>query len=230
MIPIEQTVVSLPMAMALGLAFGLSACTITCLPYLGPVFLANDGGIRQSWCTVLPFSLGRLSSYAAMGTAAGVTGQYLGEGFGLDWLRPVLGTAALMVGLALLLKRPRPKYCAALQSDTQPLQRMDRGTPPAPRTLMPGGLFLLGISMALNPCAPLGTVLFSAAITASALHGLTLGLGFGIGAITIPSLVYGIGVAYLSERLREALQNWRVGIERLSAALLIIVGTGNLLA
>jgi len=229
MIPIEQTVVTLPMAMALGLAFGLSACTITCLPYLGPVFLANEGGVRQSWRTVLPFSLGRLCSYAAMGTAAGMTGQYLGEGIGLDWLRPVLGVAALMVGLALLLRRPRHKHCTVPQTDAQPLRRMNEGVS-APRTLMPGGLFLLGISMALNPCAPLGTVLFSAAITASAVHGLTLGLGFGIGAITIPSLVYGIGVAYLGERLREALQNWRVGIERLSAALLIIVGAGNLLA
>jgi cytochrome c biogenesis protein CcdA len=226
MTPIEQTLISLPMAMALGLVFGLSACTITCLPYLGPVFLANDGGIRQSWRTVLPFSLGRLCSYGAMGAIAGMTGQFLGQSFGLDWMRPVLGIAALMVGLALLL--PRQRRCATQQVGEQPLQRMDGGVT-AQRTLMPGGLFLLGVSMALNPCAPLGTVLFTAAYTADTLHGLTLGLGFGLGAITIPSLVYGIGVAYLSERLREALKSWRVGIERLSAALLIVVGTGNLL-
>ncbi len=230
MTPIEQTLVSLPMAMALGLVFGLSACTITCLPYLGPVFLANEGGVRQSWRIVLPFSLGRLFSYASLGAAAGLTGQYLEKGFGLDWLRPLLGLAAVMVGLALLLRRPRPSACNAPKREgDQPLHRMDSGSA-APRALMPGGLFLLGAGMALNPCAPLGTVLFSAAVTASTLHGLTLGLGFGLGAITIPSLVYGVGVAYFGERLREALQNWRVGIERLSAGILIMVGTGNLLA
>lgn len=230
MIPIEQSLIGLPMAMALGLAFGLSACTITCLPYLGPVFLANEGGVRQSWRVVLPFSLGRLLSYASLGMVAGMSGQYLDQGLGLDWLRPVLGLAAVMVGLALLLRRPRPNTCRAPKPDgAQPLQRMDGGST-APRSLMPGGLFLLGVGMALNPCAPLGTVLFSAAVTANTLHGLTLGLSFGLGAITIPALIYGLGVAYFGARLREALQDWRLGIERLSAGLLILVGAGNLLA
>jgi uncharacterized protein len=61
-------------------------------------------------------------------------------------------------------------------------------------------------------------------------HGMLLGLGFGLGAIAIPSLLYGTLFAHLGSGLREHLQNWRSGIERSSAILLMIVGVGNLLA
>lgn len=225
--PIEQTIVTLPLALALGLVFGFSACTISCLPYLGPVFLASDGGIRQSWRTVLPFSLGRLSSYAGLGLLAGFAGQYLGDDAGLGSVRWVVGCAAIMVGLALLLRRaPRPA-CNTTAAAEQPLRRHDSRPP---RALMPGGLFLMGISMALTPCAPLSTILFSAALTASAAHGLALGLSFGLGAIALPALIFGVGVAYLGQRLREQLRHWSHGVQRLSAALLIAVGGVNLLA
>lgn len=206
--------------------FGFSACTISCLPYLGPIFLASDGGIRQSWRTVLPFSLGRLSSYAGLGSLAGFVGQYLGDDAGLGSVRWILGCAAIMVGLALLLRRAPRAACGTPAAAQQPLQRLDSA---APRTLMPGGLFLLGVSMALTPCAPLGTVLFSAALSASAAHGLALGLSFGLGAIALPALIFGIGVAYIGARLREQLRHWRHGVQRLSALLLIVVGGINLL-
>ncbi|MCW8957620.1 MAG: sulfite exporter TauE/SafE family protein [Gammaproteobacteria bacterium] len=227
MIPIEQTLVTLPMAIALGLVFGMSACTITCLPYLGPVFLASDGGIRHAWRTLLPFSLGRLAAYATLATGAGMAGQYLGKAAGGGEVRWVLGAAAVLVGMALLLRRRGGDACRSGGGEAV-ITRGGRSGPQ--RALMPGGLFLMGAGMALSPCAPLGTVLFSAAAVGSAWHGLALGLGFGLGAIAIPSLFYGVGVAYLGSRLRERLQQWRPRIEQFSALLLILVGTRNLFA
>lgn len=223
MTPTEQILVSVPMAAALGLVFGLSACTLSCLSYLGPVFLANGGGIRQSWRTLVPFSLGRLTGYAALGTIAGAAGQYIGgelEGGRFRWL---LGVAAVLVGTALLLRRRRPA-CGVDRPKEVPLTRRDALS----RTVMPGGLFLMGTGMALTPCTPLGTVLFSAATIGDAGHGLSLGLGFGLGAIAIPSLVYGVGAAYLGERLREQLRQWR-GAERIGALMLILVGASNVM-
>jgi thiol:disulfide interchange protein DsbD len=225
--PIEQTIVTLPMALALGTVFGFSGCTISCLPYLGPVFLSSDGGIRHSWRTVLPFSLGRLFSYAALCLLAGYLGQYLGDDAGVGQMRWVLGFAAIMVGLALLLRRTPHTLCSTPAPAEQPIQPLTRDK--APRTLMPGGLFMMGAGMALSPCAPLGTVIFSAAVTASALHGLALGLSFGLGAIILPALIFGIGVAYLGTRLREQLQHHSLTVTRLSAALLILTGASNLL-
>jgi uncharacterized protein len=86
----------------------------------------------------------------------------------------------------------------------------------------------MGLSMTMTPCAPLGVVLFSAATSASASHGLALGLAFGLGAIVVPSLVYGLGAAYLGTQLREQLGAWRPRIERLSASLLIVTGVSHL--
>ncbi|MET0027208.1 MAG: sulfite exporter TauE/SafE family protein [Candidatus Thiodiazotropha sp.] len=250
-IPLEPTLISLPMALGMGLVFGLGACTLTCLPYLAPVFLAREGGMRQSWRTLLPFSLGRLSVYVGYAGLAGALGQVLEEGFGADWIRPVMGIATLLVGLALLL-RGSQSPCSPGAAQRNPGSRSTQADPglsctphvtPAPRVkidrigvsgrtapLLPGGLYLMGVAMALAPCGPLSAVLISAATVGDTGHGLLLGLGFGLGAIALPSLLYGTLFAHLGSGLRERLQNWRPGIERLSALLLIFVGAGNLLA
>ncbi|MCK9529349.1 MAG: sulfite exporter TauE/SafE family protein [Gammaproteobacteria bacterium] len=235
MTPIEQTLVSFPMAAVLGLVFGMGACTLACLPYLGPVFLASDGGVRRSWRILLPFSLGRLGGYAALATAAGALGEYLGGQIAeAAQVRALIGVAAILIGLALWQRRTGAPTChggAAGRNDERPLQRVESAAtlPGRGRPLLPGGLLLLGAGMTLTPCAPLGTVLFSAAVSASPWHGLLLGLGFGLGAIFIPSLVYGIGAAWIGARLREQLQHHRVTATRLSAALLVLTGVGNLL-
>jgi len=219
-----ETIVGLPMALALGLAYGLGPCLVSCLPYLGPVFLARDFDLRRSWRVVLPLSLGRLAGYGSFGLVAGLAGNIMKDGAAAPTVRLVVGAAAVMMGLALIWRRP---VCTASTGDAVPLRRMT--VPAEPRLLLPGGLFLMGVGMALTPCAPLGVVLFSAAASANARQGLALGLVFGLGAIVVPSLVYGIGAAYLGARLREELKTWRPAMERIAAGLLIVVGLSNLI-
>ena len=226
MAPMEQTLLTLPTAMLLGLVFGMGSCTVACLPYLGPVFLAAEGGVRQSWRIILPFSLGRLGSYASLAATAGLSGQFLSHGLAGQELRWLMGAAAMLLGVALLLRRTGGGGCPQRGKD-RPLLRDLRAR--SAETMMPGGLFLLGAGMVLSPCAPLASVLFSAAACASVWRGLWLGLGFGLGAIVIPTLFYGIGFAWLGSRLREQLRNSHRHIVRLSAALLILTGAGNLL-
>jgi sulfite exporter TauE/SafE len=226
--PVEA-IVGLPMAMALGLLYGLGPCLVSCLPYLGPVFLARDFSWRRSWRVVLPLSLGRLAGYSTFGAAAGWAGHYVKDSAAASPLLQLLfGAAALMVGLALFWqRRPACAAGAAPAAGGLPLRRFDPGAEPRP--LLPGGLFLMGVGMALTPCGPLGVVLFSAAASGHALSGFLLGLSFGLGAIIVPSLVYGLGVAYLGGRLREQLGSWRPRIEALSAGLLILVGMSQLI-
>lgn len=218
-------VVGAPMAAALGFAYGMGPCLVSCAPFLGPVFLASDGGIKRSWQIILPLSLGRLTAYSAFGTIVGMAGHYVKGTIASDSIRMVVGCAVLMMGMALLLRRSG-KPCGSTQPQGVPMQRMDKRE--SPQMLLPGGLFLMGIGMALSPCAPLGTVLFSASMTGSAAAGLLLGMSFGLGAIVVPALAYGIGMAYLGTQLRAQLHNWRPKIERFSALLLVAVGIGNL--
>lgn len=224
-----ETIVGLPMAFALGLVYGLGPCLVSCLPYLGPVFLARDFSWRRSWRVVVPLSCGRLTGYAAFGGLAGWVGHYAKEGMAVSSsLHLLIGAAALMVGISLLRQR-RPACAMAVAGPTGegvPLRRFE--VTPETRTLLPGGLFLMGVGMALTPCGPLGVVLFSAAASGGAGSGLLLGGGFGLGAIVVPSLVYGFGVAYFGRRLREQLGPWLPRIEWLSAGLLILVGLRQL--
>jgi len=223
-IPVDM-VVGAPMAATLGFAYGMGPCLISCLPFLGPVFLASDGGIRKSWKIILPLSLGRLTAYSTFGAIVGMLGHYVKDTIASDSIRIVIGCAVLMIGLALLLRRS-VNTCGSAQVQSAPLRRMNKAE--SQRVLLPGGLFLMGIGMALSPCAPLGIVLFSASLTGSATGGLLLGMSFGLGAIVIPAVAYGIGMAYLGTQLREQLQNWRPRIERISALLLVAVGISNL--
>lgn len=223
--PVE-TIIGLPMAMALGLAYGLGPCLVSCLPYLGPVFLARDSRSRHAWDVVLPLSLGRLAGYSGLGALAGWAGHYVkGNIAAAPLLNLLVGAAALMVGLALFWQR-QPACAAATASADRPLRRMEFGN--GPRPLLPGGLFLMGAGMALTPCGPLGTVLFTSAASGSAASGFLFGLAFGLGAIVVPSLVYGIGAAYFGERLRERLGSWRPRIEAVAAGLLILAGLSQI--
>jgi cytochrome c biogenesis protein CcdA len=226
--PVEA-IVGLPMAMALGLVYGLGPCLISCLPYLGPVFLARDFSWRRSWRVVLPLSFGRLAGYGLFGALAGWAGHYVKDGTAASPLLHLLvGAAALMVGTALLWRgKPACALAPAPAAGAVPLRRFSLENEPRP--LLPGGLFLMGLGMALTPCGPLGVVLFSAAASGRAGSGLLLGLGFGLGAVLVPSLVYGLGVAYFGDRLRRQLGPWRGRIEALSAGLLILVGMGQLI-
>lgn len=207
------TAIGLPMALLMGLVFGMGPCLISCLPYLGPVFLATDGGVRQSWRILAPLSAGRLCVYVGFGAASGLLGGLAEDAVGVPAIRLVVGLAGVLVGLALLLGGwPQHRACSLGRRGSRPI-----------------GLFLMGIGMALTPCAPLGVVLLSAASSSSAVWGGALGLAFGAGAIAIPSLVYGIGIAHFGTRLRQALGDWRRPVEWVSAALLISAGAFNLL-
>lgn len=222
-----ETVIGMPMALSLGLMYGLGPCLVSCLPYLAPVFLARDFGLRRSWRVVLPLSLGRLAGYIGMGLAAGWLGSAVKNGAAAPMLRLLVGSAAVMIGVALLWRRPACAAAGGARATVSPLRRFDPGVEPRP--LLPGGLFLMGFSMAMTPCAPLGVVLFSATAAGSAIDGALLGLAFGLGAIVVPGLVFGIGAAYVGQRLRERLAHWRPTVERLAAVLLIFVGLSNLL-
>lgn len=218
-----ETVVGLPMAFTLGFAYGIGPCLVACMPALGTVFLAKEYGWRRSWQAILPLSLGRLTVYACLSALAGWAGANLRGGVAPAQLSLVVGAATLLIGIALLW--PRPRSCARTK-DAATTQVLSRAAPP--RALLPGGLYLMGIGLGLTPCVPLGAVLVAAAASGSAGHGALLGVGFGLGAILIPSLVYGLGVAWFGERLRHQLGHLRRPIETLAAGLLILVGLSQL--
>lgn len=227
--PAEALVlIGMPMALGLGLLYGLGPCLVSCLPFLGPVFLSTEGGMRRSWRVMLPVSLGRLTVYGGFGAISGWWGGRFVDGVEGWALHFAVGLAALLVGGAMLARRYSKAGCSARSggNPARPLRRIEKPQALAEQT-MPFGLYLMGVGMALSPCAPQGVVLISAAAGGSTLGGLGLGLSFGLGAVAGPALIYGALVAYLGQQLRAQLGRWLGRMEWLATLLMLAVGGGQ---
>ena len=87
-----------------------------------------------------------------------------------------------------------------------------------------------GMGMALTPRSPLSTVLLVSVASASALTAVSLGFSFAMGAVMVPALIFGLGVAYFGQRIREILVKWRKTLEHASGLVLIIMGLGTIYA
>lgn len=231
MIPIEPVSLSFGAALLLGLSFGAGPCNIACLPYLGPVFTTNDNGIRGSWRTLLPFSLGRISGYTSLAGAAGWAGLWVDDLIAGPWVRWILGGATVLVALSILWRRRRGGCKSACPTKT-PVKIEAESVPNSRaigRSSLPGSLYLMGFGMALNPCAPLTTIILASATSASILAGASLGIGFALGAVVLPTLIFAFGVAHFGHQIRLHLAHHRTVLENTSIGLLVIIGSATAL-
>jgi uncharacterized protein len=228
MTPLEPVVLSFTAALLLGLGYGAGPCNVACLPYLGPVFAATDGGIRGAWRTLLPFSLGRLTGYALLGGLAGGVGLWVQDWLAAPWVHWMLGGATILVALSLLFRRRNAcrRDCGDAPSiPVDTITSQSRATTP----LLPGSLYLMGLGMALNPCAPLTTVVLASATSASIISGASLGAGFALGAVLVPTGIFAFGVAHFGDQIRHHLSQHRSALENTSVALLVLTGTATAL-
>jgi len=219
---VEALTLSFGAALLMGLVFGAGPCTITCLPYLGPVFLSQEAGWRRTLGVIAPFSLGRLVGYSALGTVAGYAGYAATSWFKQGPAGILLGVATVGLGILLLRRAAKGKRCKVKAPVEQHVAMPGKGRG---QKLMPFGLFGLGLGMALNPCVPLGTVLTVAAAGADPLLGAELGLAFGLGAVVVPAMVFGLLVAHFGLQVREALAQWQGRLEAGAGGLLIVLGS-----
>jgi len=213
---------TLPAALLAGLAFGAGPCNVTCLPYLGPVFLRGDG-TRQSWKILWPFTLGRLCGYSMLGLAAGMAGQTLTHLLQSSVAGWILGLATILVGLNLILSRPSDMSCHIQNKQEQTVTLIRQPVMQAQEQL-PSPLFMMGLGMALNPCVPLTAILAAAAASGSAVMGVSLGLTFGMGAVVIPTLVFGVLIAHFGHELKQQTGSWSRHVEKVSGSVLVLLG------
>ena len=203
---LPETPVSFVSVWMLGLALGLTACTVTCLPFMGTWALGRQGDRRTLFLDTGSFLAGRLAAYTTLGAVAGWGGlgltRWLAGGVG----NLVIGLMALLAAVWLIWPTGR--------SGHSPCRTARRAA------LMPP--FLLGVSLTLIPCAPLTTLLATCAATASPLTGAAYGICFGAGAVISPLLVLIPACGGLGMVLREQ-AGWLLPGLRYGAALMMLL-------
>lgn len=205
--------ISLATVWLLGVSMGLTACTVTCLPFIGTWTLGRASGQREAFLHTGVFLGGRVFTYTVLATVAGAAGLGLAKAMGGIWGNALIGAASLLGGLWLLLK-PAGKACAAPPPTPAPIRFHRRGDSLPP--------LFFGAALSLTPCTPLASLLALAANTGSAAQGAAYGLAFGLGAAMTPIIV----LVPLAGRLGREIRAGRAWLGRwlaVGAALVLIV-------
>lgn len=215
--------VTLATVWLLGISMGLTACTVTCLPFMGTWALGRASGQREAYLHTAVFLAGRVTTYTVLAALAGAVGLGLAQALGGIWGNLVIGSASIFAGL-WLLARPAGKACGAVSpaptfAPIHVHRRQADSLPP----------LFLGASLSLTPCMPLASLLALSAHAGSALQGAGYGLAFGLGAAMTPLLLLVPLAGRLGRELRagrEWLSRWLVWG---AAAVLIILGLRRML-
>lgn len=196
----------------LGVSLGLTACTATCLPFMGTWVLGRSGTQMQALRDTALFVSGRIIAYSLLGAIASGAGAWLAQVMRGGMGNFVIGMASIAAGVWLL--RSANKSHAPCNA-----ARSAGGTPP----------LLLGFSLSLTPCAPLASLLAVCAAAGSIKLGMASGIAFGLGAALTPLLVLLPLISLLGKNLRENREWITCWIRWGAAAVLIVLGLRRIL-
>jgi thiol:disulfide interchange protein DsbD len=206
----------------LGVSMGLTACTVTCLPFMGTWALGRASGQREAFVHTGVFLAGRVTTYTLLAALAGAAGLGLAQALGSTWGNAAIGAASILAGL-WLLARPAAAGCGAVPREpTFKVVRFERKSDSLPP-------LFLGAALSLTPCTPLASLLALAAHAGTAAQGAAYGLAFGLGAAMTPILV----LVPLAGRVGRELRAGRGWLVRWltwgAAAVLVALGIRRLL-
>lgn len=190
----------------LGVSVGFTACTASCLPYMGSWVMSRNTGVRGTLLDTGLFALGKVLAYATLGGIAALMGtvllQYLKSGIG----NVLIGAASVLAGVWLI----RNRHSAHRRCGLSQKQHMHP--------------LLLGFSLSFIPCAPLAALLAACAAAGSAGQGVAYGLVFGLGAALTPLFIILPLLGGLGRELRSRnpwLEQWLVW---LGGGVLVLIG------
>jgi cytochrome c-type biogenesis protein len=190
----------------LGVSLGLTACTATCLPFIGTWILGRGGSQGQALRDTALFVTGRILAYSLLGAIAGGAGVWLSQALHGGTGNAVIGLSSIVAGLWLLRSGKAHASCGVARSTSS--------TPP----------LLLGFSLSLTPCAPLASLLAVCAAAGSVKIGAVNGVAFGLGAALTPLLIFLPMISLLGKSLRENREWITFWIRWGAAAVLILLG------
>jgi sulfite exporter TauE/SafE len=195
----------------LGVSLGLTACTATCLPFMGTWVLGRGGSQLQVLRDTALFVSGRICAYTLLGAVAASAGTWLAQVMRGGTGNFVIGAASISAGIWLLHSSRVHAPCSAARNKDI--------SPP----------FVLGFSLSLTPCAPLASLLAVCAAAGSIRWGMASGVAFGLGAALTPLLILLPLISLLGKNLRENREWITLWIRWGAAAVLVALGLRRIL-
>lgn len=207
---------------AAGLAGGAGHCVAMCGPIVASLGLAAPAGEGALAATArtLPYHLGRVTTYGALGALMGLTGSFVNVA---GRLAGVSNAVAILAGaLMVLFGLGATGLSGSLERATAGWTARFTG---ALRALFGGGsrgtLYPLGLALGLLPCGLSWTAFLGAAATGGPVPGLLAAISFGLG--TVPGL---LAAGLLAAAFGQRARGW---LRRLGGLLVALLGLGFLL-
>ncbi|MFH0763526.1 MAG: sulfite exporter TauE/SafE family protein [Candidatus Omnitrophota bacterium] len=200
----------------IGFTFGIAGpCLLVCTPIIVAYTAASQKGWADTLSDVFIFLSGRLSAYLLLGYLAGLSGTALRHFTDSNlsiFFKPLSGAAAIAFGV-LLLTYKEHAGCPGAKSRKSVYGK--------------SGLFLLGFSIGVVPCAPLVAILFNIVLLSKcALDGMAYAFSFGLGTLASGIIVISAltgAVKWIPAKLLKSGASNLV-FKAICAALLILLG------
>ena len=203
--------------LAMGFFYGLTLCSLSCLPMLTPYLFAQAGqeqgrtaGFMTGFHLTALFIAARVATYAILGAAAGGLGEMLLKRMDEGVFLPVAGGMVVLVGMAVAFGRKAA--CS------------HHGTFAAGQKTSVLHMVGLGLATTLMPCLPLTAVLMLAATRGSVMEGAVLGLLFGAGTAVSPLYYLGGAMGWLARRIMAEIPKHAGLLRRISGLMLVLLG------
>lgn len=186
----------------LGLAYGATVCSFSCLPYFGPYLIGSGTGFKDGVLSSCSFAAGKLCIYSALGGIAGLFGRTL----------TITPTHKMIMGLVLIVVAVTLPFVARNGC-------LKRSQVVGKRFSM----FVLGVVSSLVPCPPLTAVFMLAAQQGSVLNGMVYGIFFGLGLSASPMLLAGGGFALISHKIRREVKEVAPYMQIFAMGIMIVI-------
>ncbi|MCP3669381.1 MAG: hypothetical protein GY814_02875, partial [Gammaproteobacteria bacterium] len=108
--------------LVMGFFYGLTLCSFSCIPLIGPYIFGTQGGFRGGFDATAVFVISRVVAYTMLGGLSGFAGSVALEHVDSGWLLTVAGSLVLLIGAVVIFK-PKAAACKKQGQVQGPVQR-----------------------------------------------------------------------------------------------------------
>lgn len=196
-----------------GLFYGMTFCSLSCLPYLGTYIMGMQQGFGKGLKAAFIFSLSRIVTYTFLGGLCGYIGSLICEEINPRLILFITGLILFLIGIIVIL--------SPLRSCIQNGRSISKKISVQNAYLH---LIIMGIVISLTPCPPLTGILLYSSTTHSVFTGGFIAFMFSIGTSISPLCLFGGAAGWFSQKISLRIPQHRRFMQRISGIILALLG------